>query len=112
MLLSQSALEAPPSYFCQNSTVENTLTITETAQRLGVSRHKVRTLVKDGMLTTRRNPLDKCEKLIPVDAVERLAAGRKPVQRPYPSSIGIVADGTLPSSESEEYMRAHFHRLR
>ena len=90
--------------------MENTLTITETAQRLGVSRHKVWTLVKDGTLPTRRNPLDKREKLIPVDVVERLAAEGKPVQRPYPSTIGIVADGTLPSSESEEYMRAHFGR--
>ncbi|MBV9281575.1 MAG: helix-turn-helix domain-containing protein, partial [Chloroflexi bacterium] len=25
--------------------------------------------------------------------------------RPYPRSIGIIADGTLPSNESEEYMR-------
>jgi hypothetical protein len=88
--------------------MENTLTITETAQRLGVSRHKVWTLVKEGTLPTRRNPLDKREKLIPVDAVERLAAEGKPAHRPYPRSIGIVADGSLPCRDSEEYMEAHW----
>lgn len=90
--------------------VERSLTVTETARRLGVSRHKVWTLIKEGTLPTRGNPLDKREKLIPVEAVERLGAEGSSLRRPYPSTIGIVADGTLPSSESEEYMRAHFDR--
>ena len=90
--------------------MHSTLTVTEAARRLGVSRHKVWALIKDGTLLARANPLDRRQKLIPVEAVENLLAEGNSVRLPYPSTIGIVADGSLPSSESEDYMRAHFGR--
>lgn len=87
--------------------MDRAVTITEAAHRLGVSRHKVWKLVKEGTLPYTENPLDRREKLIPVDTIEQLAAGKQPA-RPLPRSIGIVADGSLPSRDSEEYLRAHF----
>jgi excisionase family DNA binding protein len=90
--------------------MDDVLTITETARRLGVSRHKVWTLVKDGTLPARQNPLDRREKLVPLDAVEELAARGKAPARPYPRTIGLVSDPTFRSEEAEEYMRAHRER--
>ena len=62
------------------------ITMTEAAQRLGVSLVKVRSLVREGVLPVRDNPLDKREKLIPVDAVEKLAKQGQPAQSPKRST--------------------------
>jgi len=88
--------------------MENAVTLKEAARRLGVSRHKVWLLVREGTLPARQNPLDKREKLIPVSAVEELAATGKTTQRPRPRTFGIVNDPTLQSSEIEDYMREHW----
>ena len=50
------------------------LSITEAAERLGVSRVKVRALVKEGTLPAMTNPLDRRERLIPLSAIEQLEA--------------------------------------
>ncbi len=50
------------------------LSITEAAERLGVSRVKVRSLVKEGTLPAMTNPLDRRERLIPLSAIEGLEA--------------------------------------
>jgi len=50
------------------------LSINETAERLGVSRVKVRGLVKEGILPAMTNPLDRRERLIPLRAIEDLEA--------------------------------------
>lgn len=52
--------------------MEEMLTVKETAARLGVSRVKVWRLVKEGALESRVNPLDRRERLIPVQALEQL----------------------------------------
>jgi excisionase family DNA binding protein len=93
----------------EDDDMEQTLTLNEAARRLGVSRHKVWLLVRDGTLPARQNPLDKREKLIPVSAVEELAATGKRVQRPRPRSAGIVNEPSLQSSELEDIMLAEWH---
>lgn len=52
--------------------MDDTLTMTEAARRLGVSRVKVRALIKEGVLPAMTNPLDKRERRIPVIAIEQL----------------------------------------
>jgi excisionase family DNA binding protein len=89
--------------------MERAITVTEAARRLGVSRHKVWLLMREGALPSRPNPLDRRQKLIPVEAVERLAH-HGASRRPYPRTIGIVSDGSLPSGQSEEYMLSHLRQ--
>lgn len=60
--------------------------MTEAARRLGVSVVKIRSLVRDGVLPVRANPLDKREKLIPVDFIEELAKHGQPAQAPVRKS--------------------------
>lgn len=56
--------------------------MTEAAKRLGVSAVKIRSLVREGVLPVRANPLDKREKLIPTDAIEELAQQGQAAQAP------------------------------
>jgi hypothetical protein len=79
-----------------------TLSMTEAAARLGVSVVKIRGLVRDGVLPARPNPLDKREKLIPLSAVEQLAAEGRPAPRPKPRSAGIINNPSLQRTELEE----------
>ena len=44
----------------------------EAMRRLGVSNHTIARLVREGYLRTYPNPLDKRQKLVKVDDVERL----------------------------------------
>lgn len=60
----------------------NDVTMTEAARRLGVSLVKVRSLVREGILPVRANPLDKREKLVPLAAVEELALQGQPASTP------------------------------
>jgi hypothetical protein len=64
--------------------------------------------VKEGVLSATQNPLDKRERLIPATALQELRERRGPRERPWPRTIGIVSDGSVPSSEIEEYMREHW----
>lgn len=89
-------------------------------------------LMHDGVLTAEPSKLDGRQKLIPREQVEALLQeeGYRPRRtvrpkapgasgghsegvgtgsRPWPQSIGMVSDGTLPSSESETYMRKQIH---
>lgn len=81
--------------------------MTEAAQRLQVSVVKIRTLVREGVLPARENPLDKREKLIPIAAVDLLAHQGKATERPWPRSIGMIADPDFQSEDAEAYMEAH-----
>jgi Helix-turn-helix domain len=58
------------------------ITMTEAADRLGVSPVKLRALVQDGTLSVRENPLDKRQKLIPVSAVDALASKGRAARTP------------------------------
>lgn len=55
-----------------------TVTIAEAATRLGVSRQKVWSLVREGVLQAYQNPLDKRQKLIPADALRELGTRSNP----------------------------------
>jgi excisionase family DNA binding protein len=86
------------------------VTITEAARRLSVSVVKIRNLVREGVLPATSNPLDKREKLIPLEAVQELAKQRNAVTRPWPRSVGMIADATFQSEDAEAYMEAHRSR--
>lgn len=58
--------------------MDEELTVRETAERLGISTVQVWRLVKQGVLTSRPNALDRRERLIPLLAIEDLERrGRK-----------------------------------
>lgn len=100
---------------------------------LNVRRERIWKLMHDGVLSAESSKLDGRQKLIPREQVEALLLeeGYRPrrtarrsmpntsrrdpegvvdtIPRPWPQSIGMVSDGTLPSSESEVYMRNHIH---
>ena len=88
--------------------MEETVTITEAARRLGVSRNKVGTMVRDGQLTAWQNPLDKRERLIPLQSIEELRAGGSAAHRLRPLIAGIVSDPTFQSEDVEDYLDAFF----
>jgi excisionase family DNA binding protein len=52
--------------------MDEELTVKETAERLGISTVQVWRLVKEGVLTSRPNALDRRERLIPEKAIEAL----------------------------------------
>ena len=91
--------------------MDRAVTITEAAHRLRMNRHEIWQLVKEGMLPCSENPLGRREKLIPMNAIERLAATGKQPPRALPRSIGIVADGSLPSRDSEVNLRETFQKV-
>jgi hypothetical protein len=81
------------------------VTMREAATFLGVSPTKMWQLVKQGILSTEPNPLDRREKLVRIEDLERIRASKP---RPRPTSIGIVSDGTLQSTDIDDYMREHW----
>ena len=81
------------------------LTVGEAAEYLGVSRTKVWTMVKEGVLMAAQNPLDKREHLIPLHDLQQL---RNRKRRPYPRTVGMVSDGTIPSDQVEDYLKANW----
>jgi hypothetical protein len=56
--------------------------VSEGLNQLGVSVAKIRSLVREGVLPVRANPLDKREKLIPMGAIEVLAQQERAAQAP------------------------------
>jgi predicted DNA-binding transcriptional regulator AlpA len=82
-----------------------TVTMREAAAILGVSPAKMWQLVKQGVLTTQPNPLDRRQKLVRVVDLERLQENEP---RPRPNIVGIVSDGSLQSTDVEDYMREHW----
>jgi excisionase family DNA binding protein len=79
--------------------MDDTLTMTEAARRLGVSRVKVRALIKEGALPAMTNPLDKRERRIPVVAIEQLEARSRFMGMPGQSTMAGPAQTstTLPT---------------
>jgi excisionase family DNA binding protein len=87
--------------------MQQAVSVKEAAAYLGVSRSKIWILIKEGALPARENPLDRRERLIPLSALETLRdQGKQP--RPYPRSIGMVSDGSLQSSDIDDYLREHW----
>ena len=87
--------------------VQDALTMTQAAERLGITRVTLRRLVREGRLPTLENPLDKREKLIPLQALEQLQSGGVR-QWPWPKSIGMLSDPELRSDELEEWLEANW----
>jgi excisionase family DNA binding protein len=109
------------------------LTVQEAADALNVRRERVWKLMADGVLTAEPSKLDGRQKLIPRAQVEALLLEegyrpRRTVRRSmsrelraessgtveaearlWPKSIGMVSDGTVPSDQSETYMRQQLH---
>ena len=83
--------------------MQDALTMTEAAKRLGITRVTLGRLVRGGSLPTMENPLDKRQRLIPEWAIRKLE-GQTP--RPRPRSIGSVADLGIRSDEVEEWLEA------
>jgi excisionase family DNA binding protein len=79
------------------------VTMTEAARRLGISRVTVRRLVREGKLPVTDNPLDRRQKLIPVDAVLQFA-----VPTPRPESIGMIDDLGVTSDEVDSWLEANW----
>jgi excisionase family DNA binding protein len=85
------------------------VTMREAAALLGISNTKIWRLVRDGVLTATINPLDRREKLIRREDIEQLqSSGHRPHRF---VSDGIVAvPEAPPASQSEEYLRTHWHQ--
>lgn len=84
-----------------------TVTMREAARRLGVSHSKICRLVRDGMLTAQRNPLDGREKLIRIADLKRLTAQSETA--PHFVSDGVVNVPSAPQAASlEEYLHQHW----
>lgn len=89
--------------------MQDKMTIGEAADYLGVSRTKVWTLVKEGLLTATQNPLDKRERLIPTEAVHELEGQGKKSEPRHPIPR-VLYDGPVEvhSDEYEDYLREHW----
>ena len=85
-----------------------TLTMTQAAERLQITRTTLRRLVREGVLPTMANPLDKRERLIPEEAILKLQGANA---RPRPRTIGAMNDPELRSDELEDFIAVHqqFH---
>jgi len=62
------------------------ITVGEARERLGVSNHTIARLIKDGVLTTHDNVLDRRQKLVEEATVEALAQ-RRPRRLEQPSKM-------------------------
>jgi excisionase family DNA binding protein len=87
--------------------VKEVLTVSEAAEYLGVSRTKMWQLIKEGSLSSTQNPLDKRQRLISSCALEQLRSRGNQPPRPYPRTIGMIADPDFHAREAEEYMQTH-----
>jgi excisionase family DNA binding protein len=96
------------------------VTVTEAARMLGVRKEKIARLVKKGVLTSRPSIVDARRRLIPRGQVEKIVeeegvtadasanGGGEDAERPRPNIVGIVSDGSLQSTDIEDYMREHW----
>lgn len=93
------------------ATKSTMVTMSEAAQLLGVSNTTIWRLVREGVLTAQRDPLDRRSKLIGRADLERLLAGSR-VQRQFRSD-GIDTDPVDRSSDRiKDWVRETWHRER
>jgi excisionase family DNA binding protein len=85
--------------------MEIALTMTEAAQRLGITRATLGRLVREGTLPVVVNPLDKRQRLIPESVIRELEARRS---RPRPRTAGELFDPEVSSSQVDEYLMARW----
>jgi DNA-binding MarR family transcriptional regulator len=83
------------------------VTMREAASLLGVSHAKMWRLVRDGVLASQRNPLDRRQKVIRRTDIERLKSAGEATKRPQLQIIGI-ADLGVQSEDVEEWLEANW----
>lgn len=89
--------------------MQETMSIGEAATYLGVSRTKIWTLIKEGRLTARQNPLDKREHLVPASAVQELRdQGKASGSRRRLPRVLDHGPVMVHSDEYEQYLTAHW----
>ncbi|MBV9278532.1 MAG: helix-turn-helix domain-containing protein [Chloroflexi bacterium] len=89
----------------------DTVTMKEAARLLGISNAKIWRLVKDGALPAHQNPLDRREKLIRREDVERLHA-QAPARRRFVSDGSDMSPVDVPASRIKEWVRETWSRAR
>ena len=87
----------------------DSITMKEAQERLGVSSHKMWQLVRDGILPTRPNPLDRREKLIRLTDLERLMSGTREPGRFLSDGAGTNPAGP-DAARVKDWIRANWHR--
>jgi excisionase family DNA binding protein len=93
--------------------MQDSVTVSEAARLLGVSRSKIWSLLREGVLTARSNPLDRRERLIAVEEIERLRldgrnAARSTAREAALRLVGIVSEPDLQSADFEDLMETHW----
>lgn len=83
------------------------VTMTEAARRLGITRVTLRRLVREGVLPTTENPLDKRQKLIPESALKTLQSAPGST-RPRFLSDSAGSNPDVQSGDLEEYLEVHW----
>jgi excisionase family DNA binding protein len=81
--------------------VNDTLTITEAARFLGVSRHRIRELVRARHLPAQPDLRDRRQKRVPLAALEAFRPG---APRPLPSYVGIAYNPSFQASDTDTYL--------
>lgn len=94
--------------------MSETVTVSQAARLLGVSRSKIWALLREGTLQAQPNPLDKRQKLISLSALRELR--REPRIIPAEStptstlhSVGAGSNASVRSDELESYLQEHWH---
>ncbi len=83
------------------------VTMSEAAERLGITRVTLRRLVHEGTLPTKPNPLDKRQRLIPVAALERLRPSVPRLHVPFRSD-GAGCNHDVQSADLDAYLEARW----
>jgi excisionase family DNA binding protein len=86
---------------------ESALNMTEAARRLGKSRVTVRRLVRDGVLPSMADAVDRRQRLIPVSAIRSLELAVQPKSLRFRSD-GAGDSDSVRSDEIDAYLEAHW----
>jgi len=84
------------------------VTLSDAAVRLGVSRTTVWAMVRSGQLEAYQDPIDKRRRLIPMNSIRSLLERRGQAPRSRPRTVGIVSEGSIQSEDVEEYLRENW----
>jgi excisionase family DNA binding protein len=82
----------------------DSVTLSDAAVRLGVSRTTVWAMVRSGQLEAYQDPIDKRRRLIPMQSIRSLLARRGQAPRSRPLTVRIVSDGSVQSEDVEEHI--------
>lgn len=86
---------------------ERALNMTDAARRLGKSRVTIRRLVREGVLPSTADAVDRRQRLIPVSAIQSLEVAGQPKPLHFRSD-GAGANDAVRSDEIDAYLEAHW----